>query len=143
MARKLRAPLPLPEDKNASVTRWSYALNVFYELNPDGDDYDGSPRTWRRVAAVPHPARTILLAEPRSLDFGNHIMCHLWRGTAAAQYALDYKRHGAASNYLFLDGHVETLPLDAVYSPAKRIQPVQSLAREVIPRPAGRAAAEN
>jgi len=104
-----------PEDRNVSPIRWSYGLNVFFELNPEGDDYEGSPATWRRVQSVPKPSRTILLAEPRSVNFADHIMPHLWKSNAAALNALDSKRHGTTSNYLFLDGHVETLRVEAVF----------------------------
>ncbi len=110
-----------PADKSTSSLRWSYGLNVFYELTPDGDDYQGSPETWRRIQNVPKPSRTILLAEPRSIDFGDHIMCHLWKSRNAALNALDYKRHGSVSNYLFLDGHVDALPVEAVFLPEKKI----------------------
>jgi len=110
-----------PADPNRSVTRWSYALNVHFELDPGGDDYVGSPDTWRRLGNVPRPARTVLLAEPRSLDFGDHLMCHLWNGASAALNALESRRHIRKANYLFVDGHVETLPIEAVFAPDRGI----------------------
>lgn len=61
------------------------------------------------------------MAETASVDFGDHIMCHLWKGESAALNALDYKRHGGVSHYLFLDGHVEALPVGNVFAPSKNI----------------------
>jgi prepilin-type N-terminal cleavage/methylation domain-containing protein/prepilin-type processing-associated H-X9-DG protein len=105
-----------PADTNRSSARWSYGLNVFFELDPDGDDYAGSPATWRRVQNVSFRQKTILLAEPRGTDFGDHVMSHLWGNAKAAQNALDFKRHGTAANYTFLDGHVETLGVESVFT---------------------------
>jgi general secretion pathway protein G len=105
-----------PSDTNRSVNRWSYGMNVFFELDPDGDDYTGSPATWRRLPNSSSPQRTILLAEPRSADFSDHVMSHLWSSPVAAKNGIEYKRHGDGSNYLFLDGHVETLAVSSVFT---------------------------
>lgn len=111
-----------PEDKNRAVTIYSYGLNVFYELTPGGDDYEGAPATWRRLVNIPHPARTILLAEQKASSFADHIMCHLWSRPAAASTAVDALRHGKkTSNFVFADGHVESLPIGATYDPGKRV----------------------
>lgn len=110
-----------PVDKNSDPTIFSYAMNVFYELDPDGDDYVGSPERWRTIASVPRPSKSILLGEPRSIAFGDHFMCHQWSKQAAARNALDSLRHGKASNYLFVDGHVESLPLEATFDPGQSV----------------------
>jgi len=107
-----------PSDPNRSVARWSYGLNVHFELTPDGDDYEGSPATWSRLSTVPRPGRTILMAEPRSVDYADHVMAHLWGSDAAARNALDYRRHTPGATYLFVDGHAEMLPIPSVYSRA-------------------------
>lgn len=106
-----------PMDKNTSENIHSYALNVFFELTPDGDDYDGSPATWRRPLNVPVPAATILLAESKPVSFGDHLMCHMWSKLSGAANAVDSKRHGTRSNYVFADGHVEALPLEETFNP--------------------------
>ncbi|MCX6925343.1 MAG: DUF1559 domain-containing protein, partial [Verrucomicrobia bacterium] len=41
---------------------WSYGQRVYFEQNPDSDDYVGSPKSWRRVATIPPPCATILQA---------------------------------------------------------------------------------
>lgn len=113
--------LRCPCDKKNTVTFFSYALNVFFELTPDGDDYAGSPQTWRRPGNVPWATRTILLAEPKPVPYADHLMCHQWSGTKGAGNAVDARRHGDKSNYLFADGHGEALPLAATFDPAKGV----------------------
>lgn len=88
---------------------FSYGMNVHFELDPDGDDYTGSPATWRRTSQIPSPSKTILLAESRPVLFGDHLMCHLWSSQAAAVNALAGSRHGGRPSFLFVDGHVENL----------------------------------
>ena len=34
------------------------ALNVYFELNPEYDDYEGAPKSWRDFMSVPQPSRT-------------------------------------------------------------------------------------
>jgi len=93
---------------------WSYGLNVYFELDPDYDDYVGSPQTWRRTTRIPRPAATVLLAEtPGDVD---HIMSHFWT-TVADAADLAARRHKARSNGLFVDGHVEARPLERIYDP--------------------------
>lgn len=106
-----------PSDPSADATVYSYGMNVFFELTPDGDDYTGSPATWRRPSQVPSPSRTVLLGETRPVAFGDHFMCHQWAGTQAARNALAWDRHSKKSNYLFVDGHVEALPVEATFNP--------------------------
>jgi len=107
-----------PADSSTDATVYSYGMNVFYELTPDGDDYQGSPSTWRRACQVASPSKTILLAETRPVAFGDHFMCHQWSGIPAARNAVASDRHSKKSNYLFVDGHVEALPVEATINPA-------------------------
>ena len=110
-----------PSDAGNDPTVYSYGLNVFYELTPEGDDYEGSPSTWRRLIQIPRPSKTILLAETRPVPFGDHFMCHQWSGTNAARNALSFDRHSKASNFLFVDGHVDRLPVEFTFDPAQGI----------------------
>jgi prepilin-type N-terminal cleavage/methylation domain-containing protein/prepilin-type processing-associated H-X9-DG protein len=102
-----------PADKR--VTPWSYGLNVYFELDPNDDDYAGQPRTWRRLSRIPRPAGTILFAEP--LTLGDHIMPHFWMSLLDAWGEVDGRRHRLKSNYTFVDGHGELLPLGRTYKP--------------------------
>lgn len=110
-----------PADPSSDPTVYSYGMNVFFELTPDGDDYAGSPATWRRASQVPSPSKTILLGETRPIPFGDHFMCHQWTGTQAARNAVAWDRHLKKSNFLFVDGHVESAPVEATFNPLSGI----------------------
>jgi len=107
-----------PEDRTSDPFVYSYGFNVHFELDPDGDDYTGSPATWRRLEHCPAPAGTILIGETRPVRFGDHLMCHQWSGIQGAKNALNHAVHGGRANYLFLDGHVEMLRVDETFAPS-------------------------
>lgn len=109
-----------PSDKSKDIYVYSYALNVHFELDPDGDDYQGAPKTWRRFEQVPAPEITILLAQPKPVRYGDHLMCHEWTSVQAAKNSLNYKIHDGKANYLFVDCHVETLRVEETFDPAKQ-----------------------
>ena len=112
-----------PADRRAKP--WSYGQNVYFELNPDNDDYLGAPQTWRRVASILHPATTILQAEmsgsgsPMS-DTADHIMAHFWV-TLQDACDVDGLRHKGRPNYNFVDGHAAARELRATYDPALQL----------------------
>ncbi|MBE2204665.1 MAG: DUF1559 domain-containing protein [Chthoniobacterales bacterium] len=110
-----------PADPATDPSLFSYGLNVFYELTPDGDDYEGSPATWRRLLQVPHPSKTTLLAETRPIPYADHFMCHQWSGKSAARQVVDAERHSKKSNYLFADGHVAVHALEEIFNPDNHI----------------------
>lgn len=108
-----------PSEQKRDAHSGSYGLNVFFELTPDGDDYVGAPESWRVLLRVPSPSRTILLAEVRGVSGGmgaDHFMCHQWSSLAAAKNAVAHDRHAGRAHYLFVDGHVESLPVDATFT---------------------------
>lgn len=107
-----------PSDKVAS--HGTYALNVFFELNPDYDDYEGNPQTWRRLVLVPRPGRTLLFAEISTQSSADHIMAHFWQGNTGT-FEVASAQHQGKSNYAFVDGHVETLSLPETYDPASNV----------------------
>lgn len=105
-----------PSDRRRAP--WSYGQNVYFELNPENDDYLGAPQVWRRVASVPHPSATILHAEtPGTVD---HIMPHFWMAMADAT-DVDQHRHQKRSNYNFVDGHAEARNLGSTYDPTRQL----------------------
>lgn len=103
---------------------WSYGQNVYFELNPENDDYTGSPQTWRRVANVPKPSATILQAENSSGASGSmgadHIMAHFWTSPQDAS-DVEPRRHRARSNYSFGDGHAHGRDFATTYAPEKNV----------------------
>jgi prepilin-type processing-associated H-X9-DG protein len=113
-ARRFRCPA----DKKRK-TGQSYGLNVFFELNPDFDDYEGNPQGWRTLSSLPRPSRTILLAEIGGSS--DHVMAHFWEGEGTSGLDCSHDRHDGKAHYAFADGHIELLGLDAIYSPSKGI----------------------
>lgn len=106
-----------PGDKVRDPYTYSYAMNVHFELDPSGDDYYGSPATWRKLPQIPSPGKTILLAQTRPVQFGDHLMCHQWSNLQAAQNALNHTIWNGKSHYLFVDGHVSLLAIEEVFLP--------------------------
>ena len=111
---------PSDPRKNA----WSYGQNVYFELNPENDDYIGSPQTWRRTASVSKPSATILQAENSSSGTGSmgadHIMAHFWTSPQDAS-DVEPRRHRSRSNYSFVDGHAQAREFGTIYNPARQI----------------------
>jgi prepilin-type N-terminal cleavage/methylation domain-containing protein/prepilin-type processing-associated H-X9-DG protein len=120
VAANLNTAFRCPNDPSRDPFLYSYGLNVHMELDPQGDDYVGSPVTWRKRRQIPRPKRTILVAEAKPQPFVDHFMCHLWSKLKAAENAVAYDRHGSDSHYLFVDGHVEPLKLEETFDPAAK-----------------------
>ncbi len=100
--------------RHRPTTPWSYGQNVYFELSPDADDYEGSPSVWRKRGQVPGPSGTISHGEvPGTAD---HVMAHFWGGDPAGWDA-DLERHEGRSNAAFVDGHVALRRPREVYDP--------------------------
>jgi prepilin-type N-terminal cleavage/methylation domain-containing protein len=77
------------------------ALNVYFELNPEYDDYEGAPKSWRDFMSVPQPSRTVLLI--MAYGSADHVMAQYFSGTAADFPA---PREGRKKGcVLWVDGH--------------------------------------
>jgi len=94
---------PEHQEKNPAI--YSYAMNVYFEMDPMVDSYPGYPETWRRMGLLQQPSQTILLAETHPLPFGDHIMVNFCSSPNDMKVALA-KRHGGRLNFLFVDGSV-------------------------------------
>jgi len=105
-------------DVSRDPTIFSYGLNVFLEVSPDGDDYEGSPSTWRTRRRIPCTSRTILMAESKPVPFADHFMCHQWSSVRAAETAVAFDRHGRMPNLVFIDGHVASVPVAETFDPS-------------------------
>ncbi len=104
---------------------WSYGQNVYFELNPDSDDYMGSPQTWRRIALIAHPCATVLQAEmsggASSMSAtADHIMAHFWL-TLQDACDVDSVRHKGRSTYNFVDGHAALRDLRSTFDLAQQL----------------------
>ena len=87
----------------------SYGLNVYFEL--EGPNY----LSCHRMAQVPKPAATIAYTE--ILAAVDHVMPEDWTQLSDATNDVASTRHSGKSNYLFLDSHVQLLPLARTYLP--------------------------
>ena len=99
--------------KAGKLVRWSYGLNVYFELE-EADDYRGRPKTWRKQTSLPQPTETILLGEV--VDGADHIMAHFWdQGMTSS---LDKDRHGKddRSVYGYADGHASVERFETTYA---------------------------
>ena len=92
----------------------SYGLNVYCEVGVD-DDYPGKPQTWHKLSQIRRPVATVLNAEAGT--GADHLMAQFWMSLRDAADEVDSQRHRKQSNYSFVDGHAQWLPLAKTYSP--------------------------
>jgi prepilin-type N-terminal cleavage/methylation domain-containing protein len=93
------------------------ALNVYFELDPEYDDYDGAPKTWRTFSLVPQPAVTILAI--MAYGSADHVMAQYFTGEARDYPAPRKGRdHGCV---LWVDGHATLEKHGSVFAAAKGI----------------------
>lgn len=77
-------------------------LNVYFELHPDYDDYEGAPQTWRVPSMVAAPESTVLLAMADGTS--DHLMPQYFAGTMTR---LPAPRVGSNTGcVVWVDGHV-------------------------------------
>jgi len=95
----------------------SPALNVYFELDPEYDDYDGAPKTWRNLSLVPRPEATILIIN--AYGAADHVMAQYFTGTAADHPA---PREGRDLGcVLWVDGHSTLEKRGSVFDAGKHI----------------------
>jgi prepilin-type N-terminal cleavage/methylation domain-containing protein/prepilin-type processing-associated H-X9-DG protein len=92
----------------------SYGMNVYFELGPD-DDYVGKPQTWRKLSQIRQPVTTVFTAETST--GADHIMPEYWISLQDAENEVASRRHRQKSNYSFVDGHAQLLPLTQTFFP--------------------------
>lgn len=104
-----------PSDHRPGDNLWSYGKNVYLELSAA----ETSGPTWWKITQVRNPTRTILFCEVETSPGADHVMCHFWSQGGDPEVAM--KRHGQRQNYIFVDGHGESLPFADTYSPDRSI----------------------
>ena len=92
----------------------SYGMNVYFELGPD-DDYAGKPQTWRKLSQIRRPVTTVFTAETST--GADHLMPEYWITIQDAMNDVASRRHRQKSNYSFVDGHAQLLPLAQTFFP--------------------------
>jgi len=113
-----------PSDKRDN-SAWSYGKNVWFELS---DSETGavfgksSGPTYWKTSRVPHPSSTIQFGELGQsivMSAADHFMAHFW--LIGGEPEIDTQRHKKVSTYVYVDGHVETLPIEKTFCLDKKI----------------------
>jgi prepilin-type processing-associated H-X9-DG protein/prepilin-type N-terminal cleavage/methylation domain-containing protein len=106
-------PLKEQQDKRYS----SFAVNAL--LDPVSFRYGGSENRYNRISSIRKPMYCIWISEaPNTENFhlADHIHPETWEGSIEyAKTFIAWQRHMGKSNYLFADGHVETLEFEDTY----------------------------
>jgi len=110
-----------PFDNETNPYLYSYGLNVYFELDPNGDSYPGSPKKWIRLQQVPNPSQTIALARIQPVLFADHFMCHMWTTPQAVKNAIYTDSHDDKANFGFLDGSVRRLAIEKTFDQERKI----------------------
>ncbi len=92
--------------------RLSYGLNVYFEL-----EADAGFAACHTVSKVPKPTTTIAFTELAETNPSDHVMPQDWTSTLDAADDVASTRHRQKSNFAFVDGHSESLPLPRTFNP--------------------------
>ena len=115
------APSDFGIDDRAPLPRGP-ALNVYFELEPSTDDYDGSPATWRHLGHIPTPAATVLLSSAPGnpgAPMADHVMAHYLAGTDTTYPApAEGRSEGMVA---WVDGHVTMEKPGSLFDQAQSI----------------------
>jgi prepilin-type processing-associated H-X9-DG protein len=100
-----------PSDARANRRYWSYGMNVWFELqSSETGELKGMARgpTYRKLKKVRCKSRTVMMGELQSNSMGDHMMAHFWH--VGGEVEVDQYRHLTVANYVWLDGHVSSVP---------------------------------
>lgn len=99
----------------------SYTINDFLTANPAGADH----LNFSILSKINRPEVTLLFGESAASDSSDHFHFAPYYGgnvpPAVFEYQVATGRHAGSANYLFADGHVETLPITATFDSGKGI----------------------
>ncbi len=108
---------PMDPARLARLT--SYATNEHFEPLTPGIDYNpvthqplpgGRTRVYDRLGLVPRPFSVIYIYEPLGEGTIDHLSTHEFQTARDVELAIAVRRHLAAGNYLFADGHAKAWP---------------------------------
>ncbi len=91
----------------------SYTLNEFTAVDLV-DPFGQARESYRKIDALPHPSRTYVVFEIADAAgvsiYNDHTHSRNWgRGWGSVVADIQPDRHGSSANYLFADGHVESI----------------------------------
>ena len=109
-----------PDDSHNSRAR-TYALNDFLTKNPFGADH----LDYSILAKIPRPEATFMFAETAAGHSGDHFHFAPYHGGRISPAAFERQvaagMHGQKANYLFADGHVESLSRQQTFTRLARV----------------------
>lgn len=97
-----------------------YGMNL--RLKNSVNDSTSTQATRQKLAALPNPSRTILVGEGSGLNLDIHPSYQFTPDVAKLEgwkLGGTPDRHNGTSNYLFVDGHIETLDADGAVAALK------------------------
>lgn len=107
-----------PLDEQPDDARYSsFAINAL--LDPTHYRYSATTNPYNNVDRIRHPMYCIWISEApdtENFQLADHIHPESWEGSI--EYAKEFvawDRHKRVSNYLFADGHTETLSFEETY----------------------------
>ena len=95
---------------------WSYGKSVWFELTSgETGELEGVAEgpTFTKTSCVTRVSTTIIFGEVASGSMEDHVMAHFWYLGATPE--VDGNRHGATSNYGFVDGHAESRRFESTF----------------------------
>ncbi|AQQ09064.1 type II secretion system protein G [Sedimentisphaera cyanobacteriorum] len=108
--------LPLEQQKSRRYS--SFAVNAL--LDPVNYRYKGDSNIYNSIDSIHKPMHCIWISEaPNTKNFhlADHIHPESWEGSVEyAKKFIAWDRHIGKSNYLFVDGHAETLEFESTYA---------------------------
>lgn len=106
-----------PLDQQTNRRYSSFAVNAL--LDPICWRYGGDTNPYNRIHRIVKPQSCIWISEApdtENFELADHIHPESWDGSLEyAKSFIAWDRHLGQSNYLFVDGHVETLDFEQTY----------------------------
>ena len=99
--------LRCPEDDQKTYKEYSYAQNVYFNLDPTvaAEAPALAGHRWWKSIWLPAPSATVIYGEIKGGS--NHFMAHVWLAGDPVNVA---ERHNDTANFVFADGHVSRNP---------------------------------
>jgi prepilin-type processing-associated H-X9-DG protein/prepilin-type N-terminal cleavage/methylation domain-containing protein len=124
--------------------RTSYAMNYYFDYSEPHSTYgpySGYP--YNKLRSFPHPSSTVFLleiAEEGDFAGADHIHPNTWfqnqnTVNAGATEQIAHRRHAGKGNYVFMDGHAESLALSDLVKLTGRYRWSANLFDPEYPRP--------
>jgi prepilin-type processing-associated H-X9-DG protein/prepilin-type N-terminal cleavage/methylation domain-containing protein len=102
--------------------RYSYGKNVWFELTAgETGEFVGqaSGPIFPKISSCKCGCAPVLFGEINSNAMTDHAMAHFWH--FGGEPEIDRGRHGRTSNYVFLDGHAESLPFNETFDLSRSV----------------------